>query len=183
MKRKKIASIAFALGMAAASFATQADSCSALLGDLAAFASTPQAGERRSIGFKMVMNKADTSWAQYTEGELDYTPPRHVGNFFLPASLDGVATQYFSDRGWDCSDVCGGQPSLLKNPFNPNATDKLRVTINLGLVQENVIFTLLSWGNARSMSNPQCDDAFMYGRMDDAMYVFSFKKQTATIPR
>jgi hypothetical protein len=183
MNRRTIASLALALGMSATSLATQADSCTALLGDLATYASTPQAGERRWIDFKMVMNKADMSWSQYTQGELTYHPPRHLGNFFLPATLDGVATQYFSDRGWDCSDVCGGAPSLLKNPFNPNATDQLRVTINLGIVQENVIFTLLSWGNASSMSNPLCDDSFMYGRVDDAMYVFSFKKQSAMIPR
>jgi hypothetical protein len=184
MNAKKIVVVALTLGMCTAGVAARADNCAALLGDLAAYAAEPQTREQRWIDFKMVMNKADMSWSQYTPGKLTYYPPRQIGDTAFPAKLDGFGDQFFSDRSWDCFSVCGGEATIgdSPNPFNPHKTDRLRVTINLNLWQNTVIFTLMSWGKAQSMSNPECDDSFMYGRVDDAMYVFSFKKQSLAIP-
>jgi len=183
MNRKTMISLALALTVGAATFTARADTCDALLADLSDFAAHPQTGEARFVDFKLIMNKEDMSWSQYAPGTLTYRAGYNVGKVYVPATLAGNALQYFDVRTWNCVDTCGGSDSA-PHPFNPNSTDKLRVTISLNgvLVQQpSVTFTLLSWGNAQAASTPQCDGGFMYGRVQDGMYVFSFAKRVQTI--
>jgi len=185
MNRKTMISLGLALTVGVATLTARADTCDTLLADLGDFASHPQTGEARFVDFKMIMNKEDMSWSQYAPGTLTYRAGYTVGKVYVPAALAGNALQFFDVRTWNCTDTCGTSDNT-PHAFNPNSADKLRVTISLnGTVQQqpSVTFTLLSWGNAQAASTPQCDGGFLYGRVQDGMYVFSFSKRIVAIPR
>ena len=146
-----------------------------------------------SIGFTMVSNQKNEV-ASYAEGELRYVPPIGLilrGGLIDP-SFDGQGTQYFNDRQFQMPD-CNQQPGTFNvapwSPFNPLATDKLKVDIDAKTGQ--VTLTLLSWGNARLTFNTVCDPVagLIYGfapgnaAAPKTMCVFSFKKLFAAIPR
>lgn len=158
--------------------AAQAQSCQALLNDLINHAST-QNGNDNYVAFKMVGNRGASDWAQYAEGELRYTPPVFNPLFgFRPARFRGEATQFFSDRLW-YEPAPPGSFGLPGHPFNPYATDKLRISFDLGFLSPtngHLTYTLLSWGNASATVEPKCEGDYMYAFLNDQMLVFSFKK-------
>lgn len=177
----------FVIGIAAQS--ARAQSCQALLSDLVNHASNDTGSYNNVIEFKMVGNRGSSDWAQYATGTLDYTPSRLVnGWFFLPARFSGQATQFFSDRLWHKPTPPGSFPDS-GHPFNPDATDQLRLSFNIGGVLSlggssygDLTYTLLSWGNASATVTPQCQGNYMYAFLNDQMLVFTFRKASLEIP-
>ena len=190
MKFAKPILVATLFFTALAAQTTKAQSCQALLQDLISHASNDSGSRNNLIEFKMVGNRENSDWAQYATGTLDYTPSRLVGGwFFLPARFNGQATQYFSDRLWYKPQPPGSFGGY-GNPFNPDATDQLKVSFNIGGLLSSgtggsygdLTYTLLSWGNASATVTPQCQGNYMYAYLNDQMLVFSFKKISQEIP-
>lgn len=177
MKFVKSTLIAAALFAALCTPSARAQSCQTLLNDLIDHAST-QNGNDNYVAFKMVGNRGVSDWAQFATGELRYTPGFFSGFYLVPPRFRGEATQFFSDRLWYEPAPPGsfGGPG---HPFNPHATDKLRVSFNLSFLSPtngHLTYTLLSWGNASQTVEPKCEGDYMYAFLNDQMLVFSFKK-------
>jgi hypothetical protein len=175
----------FAVGLLAQS--AHAQSCQALLNDLIGHASK-QDGNDNYVYFQLTGNREAADWAQYTTGALRYTPGRFNGFFYLPPRFGGDATQMFSDRIWSEPPPQGGFFGV-QHPFSPYATDKLRVSFNIGGLFLNgsnygdLTYTLLSWGNASATVTPTCQGNYMYAFLNDQMLTFTFKKISNPIPR
>ena len=190
MKFVKPIFIATILMIASFGQSANAQSCQALLSDLIDHASHDTGSRNNLIDFKLVGNREGSDWAQYATGTLDYTPASLVGGwFFRPARFNGTATQFFSDRLWykpQPPGTFGG----YGNPFNPDATDQLRISFNIGGLftpgsnsnYGDLTYTLLSWGNASATVTPQCQGNYMYAYLNDQMLVFTFKKTYMEIP-
>ena len=148
-------------------------SCTKMVDDLVNYAKQlPPPGEKRWIAFQLVMNAPDMKWSQYAAGTLSYKESPTIS-----AVLSGEGRQYFSDRVWSAPDF----PSAEGNPFNPAKTDRLELYIEPegGPRKELVaVFRLANWDVSAfgHMTTPQCSKGFMYGFLDDAMYILSFKK-------
>ncbi len=159
--------------------------CWEFFDDLAKYLQAPGPREERYVDFTMVMNKADMKWAQYTVGSLSLKPGSQAGQTLTFASLNGDATQYFSDRTW--SDPPTDPPTFVQNhPFNPRDTDRLHLSIGLNPIHHEegptLTLTLSSWNNAESTSTLKYAEGFVYGIVEDGMYVFAFKKNVRGIP-
>lgn len=166
----------------------QAQSCQALLDDLVNHASNDTGSNNNLIEFKMVGNREASDWTQYATGTLDYSPGRLVnGWFFIGPRFNGQAKQYFSDRLW-YKPAPPGTFGTNGNPFNPDATDQLKISFNIspftlgGASVGDLTYTLLSWGNAAATVTPQCQGNYMYAFLNDQMLVFTFKKVSQPIP-
>ena len=131
MKFAKSILIAIAFMIALSAQSVRAQSCQTLLNDLVNHAST-QDGNDNYVGFQMAGNREAKDWAQYTTGVLRYYPGHFIGFYFLSPRFYGDATQSFSDRLWSEPPPPGGFFGV-QHPFSPYATDKLRVSFNLGL--------------------------------------------------
>ncbi|MFN0108402.1 MAG: hypothetical protein ACKVZH_06060 [Blastocatellia bacterium] len=179
MKFAKTILLAVILSVGLLSQAAKAQSCQTLLTDLISHASK-QDGNDNYVAFHMTGNREKADWAQYTTGNLRYTPARFFGNFFLPARFGGDAEQSFSDRIWSEPPPQGGFFGV-EHPFSPYAKDKLRIGFNISPFAFNgtygdLTYTLLSWGNASATVTPQCQGNYMYAFLNDQMLTFTFKK-------
>ncbi|HZS04919.1 MAG TPA: hypothetical protein VFD58_08805 [Blastocatellia bacterium] len=180
--KSTLVAVIFAVAVAALGAGiVPAQSCQALVSDLVSYTSTPVAGGENVVHFKLTGNRGASDWAQYAEGTLHYRPGRFVGWLSFPPSLSGDAEQFFSDRTWQFPGEV-----FTSHPFNPNATDKLRLSFDISPWSANygrMTYTLLSWGNAHTTSDPQCASGYLYGFLNDQMYVITFKKDTIYFPK
>ena len=176
MKFAKSILVSAAILLALSAQSARAQSCQPLLSDLIAHASTIN-GNDNYISFQLVGNREASDWAQYATGVLRYYPGRFNGLYYIFPRFYGDATQSFSDRIWNEPPPPGGLFGT-PHPFNPHATDKLRIGFNLGLLatQGDLTYTLLSWGNASTTVTPQCHGNYMYAFLGDQMLTFTFKK-------
>ena len=168
--------VAAVILLAVSAQSAQAQSCQTLLNDLVAHAATVN-GNDNYVTFQMTGNRESSDWAQYATGTLRYYPGRFNGLYYIFPRFFGDGTQYFSDRIWSEPAPPGGLFGT-PHPFNPHATDKLRIGFNLGLLATygNLTYTLLSWGNASATVTPQCQGNYMYAFLNDQMLTFTFKK-------
>jgi hypothetical protein len=175
----------FAVGLFAQS--ARAQSCQALLDDLIDHASNDTGSYNHVVDFKLTGNRGGSDWVQYATGTLDYTPAALIGGwYFRPARFNGQATQFFSDRLWHKPTPPGSFPDF-GHPFNPDATDQLRIGFNIGGFvigggsYGDLTYTLLSWGNASTTVTPQCQGNYMYAFLGDQMLTLTFKKTSVAI--
>ena len=194
MKTAKLVLFAAAFAAVAVTPQAKAQSCNAVLTDIANwFQTQPNGPGYYSVRFNMVTNRADGLYASYAEGpsgtpaEMYYHPAHTVFSLWYPPYMQGDTVQYFSDRRYPPpSDPFG----FAIEPFNSALTDKTRATIELGssLILPHphfgdVTITLLSWGNASSTFTPVCQNGVMYGFVGKTIYTMSLNKQyTPIIP-
>lgn len=155
----------------------QAQSCSAMFDDLLTFTQT----NNNYVEFEMVAITSPLRWSQYSTGSLRYLPGSQNKKSFTRPSLQGDATQYFSDRRWAPPGQFAGV-----NPFDPTKTDKLHVGISSfsAAGPPQITFTLLSWGNSASSYTPTCGNGLMFGDMGTAgKYIFTFRKVPFSVPK
>lgn len=186
--RKYFLTAALLCGLVASVAAVDAraqDSCQPLIADLVAHASTPVGNGENYVTYKLVGNREGSDWAQYATGELHYTPGRFYGYFYRWPSFGGDSTQYFSDRLWSKPAPPGSLFGAGPFPFNPDATDRLRIGFNIMGWSGNysdMTYTLLSWGNASQTVSTKCQGGYMYAFLNDQMVVLTFKKVTIKYP-
>ena len=182
--RKIMVVAAMLVGMMTVTAMAQ-DSCQPLLQDLVAHASTPAGNGENYVTYKLVGNREGSDWAQYADGELHYRPGRFLGYFYRFPTFGGDSTEYFSDRLWTKPGAPGSLFGSGPYPFNPDATDKLRIGFNIMGWSGNyadLTYTLLSWGNASQTVSPKCQGGYMYAFLGDQMIVLTFKKVTIHYP-
>jgi len=106
-----------------------------------------------------VSNPSVSSYVSYATGGLRSTTDPNT----IAGSVDG---QYFSDRTWSPPPPASPDPSgplfTARYPFNPDATDRLGVSINTQ--NPSVTFTLLSWGGGQvTVPDASCAHGVLYG--------------------
>jgi hypothetical protein len=146
--------------------------CSSMFNDLYSYAqqsTTACNTQFNAIYVKMVTNRNDSKYAFYAEGWLSQKNNN-------PSSLSGDLTQQFSDRTEDIACYCGSgdfiTESVIQN-FTQSNADILGVNIS----NNNVTFTLKSWGNGTYSVPLTCRDGMMFGVSDGVSYTFSFAKK------
>jgi hypothetical protein len=116
-----------------------------LLDDLFQWAAQQPARNTTTVDLAMTGNQitgndiTQNNLVTYGVGTLYYDPPHQAGGIFhFPAyfasQTDGI-TQYFSNRKF------GGGPLGGTNPFNPDDTDPLDITIGRSLFSSNYDLT------------------------------------------
>ena len=83
------------------------------------------------------------------------------------SELIGYGTQYFNDRA----------PG--NNPFNPNATDQVGLTLTLP--NGPLTMTLESWGNGLMPYTLECKDDLLFGYCSDIAIIISLQKASQNI--
>jgi hypothetical protein len=83
---------------------------------------------------------------------------------YAGSQFTGWGTQYFNDRA----------PG--NNPFNPQATDKVGLTLTLP--NGPLIMVLQSWGNALMQYTLECKDNLLFGYCGDIAIIMSLKEGT-----
>ncbi len=84
--------------------------------------------------------------------------------YYNGATLAGAGIQYFNDR------------TPGNNPFNPNATDKVGLTLTLP--NGPLTMTLESWGNVLMPYTLECKDNLLFGYCDDIAMIISLQQTT-----
>jgi hypothetical protein len=165
-----------------------AGDCSTLLEDLMDWAKTSEAYYNHNVNFILTANTGSSKYASYTTGSLDFHDWFFGFNRFFPENLSGEGKSYFSDRTWsiedpNCTGFCG---PLKSGPFNPDATDKLGVTLTKNSTdpsKANVSLTLKSWGNGKINFSASCDNGHIYGFSGSDLFDLSFKKAGIAVIR
>ncbi|MBF0300566.1 MAG: hypothetical protein HQK51_17765 [Oligoflexia bacterium] len=181
---KKLLS-AFASLLLTLNLAMAAD-CTSLFNGLFSYAQKATFGncspKFNAIYVKMSTNRSDSVYTSYAEGWLSgkvfgIALPGHPA---APSSLNGDATQQFSDRirdGYKYTDLHAAPGTLIipsKQNFSVWAQDSLAISI---ASNSTATLTLKSWGNGKISIPVTCDAGMMYGIKDGTMYTFSFKKK------
>lgn len=162
----------------------RAESCDALVSELAAFTTLSAIPSTYGwyvpvVAFTLVGNRRSQDWAEYTTGELRYV----VGNspayqFTDYHRIAGHADQLFSDRlfwGTDWwGDTCWGCG------FAPDAADSLGVAFaadtRAGADYGDVRLTWESWGSPSTVLETECRGDYLYAfNGADEMLVFTFE--------
>lgn len=170
MKRKiavKFALSLIALAGLLSSGIANAQSCSTWASNIVAqFGASPPP----SFGARLTTNRSDGAYVSYAASQgypLTYVAGHRSGSVYIPPSLQGGSSQFFSDRLYEFNGV--------EFPFSPTATDNLGMTIWLGtgglystkngysIQPGDVTFTLYSWGNALVTFVPERCDGMIYG--------------------
>lgn len=100
--------------------------------------------------------------------------------------LSGEGTQYFNDRTWEkpSPPPVPGTPNFhvpQNNPFNPDATDKLGLTIDPATGKAKII--LLSWGGGTTEIQLEYKNGVFYGfQSNGGMHAFVFKRIELSCP-
>lgn len=184
-RRRNVAQCVLSVAIVAAFWmpvSASAQSCTTFLGNLQSWlVNKPNGPGTYDIAFNMVTNRSDGKYGSYSEGStgtpgiLQYYPAHFVNGLWLPPYLQGDVVQYFSDRRY----LPGGGIGFPWAPFDPSATDKTRVTINLNPLGPGfgtVTLTLLSWGNAQVSFPASCQDGLVYGFTGNTMVVMSLNE-------
>ncbi len=167
-----------------------ADVCSTLVQD---YQTWMQQSTYHVLNFELASNQVTPNQVlagpvAFAEGTLNhYYPVRWIGGIPFAAYGSGGGTAYFSDRQWG--------PGLLggTNPFDPNRTDGLQVSLSfgpafLGRGAPGTI-SIADLRNHRSTSfTTQCTaNGVLYGvgksleTNDPALYMLSFQKYDTLI--
>jgi hypothetical protein len=175
MNNKSLKSVKFAMCMAALvivwmPISASAQSCDSLVQGINNYFGNQQG----TVQVALVSNRSDGRYASYAEmpsksgnnggsGPLTYRP----ANNWLPASLTGTLAQFFSDRRFNYS-------YLLSDPFNPQATDALAITIWLGYYPRYGITPgLVSLNGGNVVFQGQCQDGMINGFYTNTEFVLS----------
>ena len=165
----------------------QAQSCSSFTQSIINnFGAIPPGGEG-VMQVTLATNRSDGRYVSYAEmpsedghqgtsGPLVYSS----GVFpFIPPSLQGTMSRYFSDRRFNYN-------GFFNDPFDPNNTDSLGITIWLGnsawygISAGDVTLTLS--GGAKNSFHGACQDGMINGFSGNTEYVLSLFNQRVIPP-
>jgi hypothetical protein len=191
MNSKTMKSLLISIGLGLTS-QVHAGDCTAMIDDLMNWVKNPQANYYNQIGVTMTSNVNTRKFASYsTSIYMSYYPAKLLITGYLPERLIGEGKTYFSDRTWNHPiPGCTGFFCNSAEPFNPDTTDKLRITLKKHATNStlaNVTLTLLSWGNAQLNFNASCNNGHIYGFKTDQhgthLYDLTFTKEQFAIPK
>ncbi len=118
--------------------------------------------------------ESDRHWMSFTTGKLRPEVNREGPHreHHRDRTLVGYGKSYFSDRMWQ------SPSSSEKNPFDPGATD--RVGLAIDVESATLIMTLKSWGDGEVEIPLFATEGKLYGFSGSNMFVIDLKKTTVT---